>query len=145
MLYYQYGFLYTWAVAAARLGAGRLTGIDMDPMAVSVARNNLALNKIDATRFELSCGHLVDNIVGTFDVVVANILAEVIIELLDDVRQVVKPGGILICSGIIEAYQAAVGEKMAACGFNEIDIQKDGDWVAIMGRLPQKTAYKTDA
>jgi len=122
-------------IVAAKLGAGRLTGIDMDPMAVSVARNNLALNKIDAARFEISCGHLVDNIVGTFDVVVANILAEVIIELLDDVRQVVKPGGILICSGIIEAYQAAVGEKMAACGFNEIDIQKDGDWVAMVGRL----------
>ena len=120
--------------AAAKLGASALTGIDLDPMAVSVARQNLLQNGIDSRRFELICGHLVDNIVGDFDVVVANILADVIIDLLDDMRRVLKPGGIFICSGIIETYESDVVQKMAACGLALIDTQKDGEWVALAGR-----------
>ena len=121
-------------IAAAKLGAAHLTGIDLDPMAVTVARRNLAQNNIDSTCFELICGHLVDNITQAFDVVVANILAEVIIDLLEDVRQVIRPGAIIICSGIIEAYQPDVMEKMTVSGFDIIDVQKEGDWVAIVGR-----------
>jgi len=122
-------------IAAAKLGAGRLAGIDLDPMAVAVARKNLLQNRIDSTRFELICGHLLDNITRTFDVVVANILAEVIIDLLDDAVQVIEPGGILICSGIIEARLTGVTDKMASRGFDIVDVQKEGDWVALAGRL----------
>jgi ribosomal protein L11 methyltransferase len=122
-------------IAAAKLGASQLTGIDLDPMAVTVARQNLVQNRIESNCFELACGHLVDSVTRTFDLVVANILAEVVIDLLDDVCQVIKPGGIFICSGIIEAYRSGVGAKMAARGFDIIDVQQDGDWVALVGRL----------
>ena len=70
----------------------------------------------------------------TYDVVVANILADVIIDLLDQGVPAARPGGLFICSGIIEAYQARVAEKMAACGFDIVDVRKEGDWVALVGR-----------
>jgi ribosomal protein L11 methyltransferase len=121
-------------IAAAMLGAGPMTGIDLDPMAVEVARKNLLQNRVSPAAFELICGHLTENIVRTYDVAVANILAEVIIKLLDQGVPVVRPGGLFICSGIIEAYQARVADKMAFCGFDIVDMQKDGDWVALVGR-----------
>ncbi len=121
-------------VAAAKLGAGHLTGTDLDPMAVEVARKNLLQNQVSPSVFDLACGHLVENIGRTFDVVVANILADVIIDLLDQGVPVTRPGGLFICSGIIEAYHARVAAKMAGCGFDIINVLKEGDWVALAGR-----------
>jgi ribosomal protein L11 methyltransferase len=72
---------------------------------------------------------------GTYDIVVANILAEVILELLDHVTRVLTPGGIMICSGIIEVFQSGVLKKMNACGFTILERQKQGDWIAIAGQI----------
>jgi ribosomal protein L11 methyltransferase len=121
-------------IAAAKLGAKEMTGIDLDPMAVDVARRNLLQNRIAPAAFELICGHLTEDIVRTYDVVVANILAEVIIDLLDHGVPVARPGGLFICSGIIEAYQDRVAAKMAAGGIDIVDVLKEGDWVAFAGR-----------
>jgi ribosomal protein L11 methyltransferase len=121
-------------IAAAGLGAGHLTGTDLDPMAVDVARKNMLQNRVAPSAFELICGSLAEKIHRTYDVVVANILADVIIDLLDQGVPAARPGGIFICSGIIEAYQARVAEKMAACGFDIVDVRKEGDWVALVGR-----------
>ena len=121
-------------IAAAKLGAGHLTGTDLDPMAVEVARKNLLQNRISPSAFELICGHLTEDIHRCFDVVVANILADVIIDLMKQGVPVTRPGGVFICSGIIEAYHARVAAKMAACGFDIVDVLKEGDWVALVGR-----------
>ena len=121
-------------IAAAKLGAGHLTGTDLDPMAVDVARKNLLQNRIAPSAFELFCGHLAENIRRTYDVVVANILADVVVDLLDTGVPVTRPGGLFICSGIIEAYHARVAAKMAACGFDIVDVRREGDWVALAGR-----------
>ncbi len=121
-------------VAAAKLGAGRMTGIDLDPMAVDVARKNISQNNIAPDAVELICGDLLDKVSRTFDMVAANILAEVIVKLLDDVVRVIRPGGLFICSGIIQAFQMGVAEKMAACGFDILDTRKEGEWVALVGR-----------
>jgi ribosomal protein L11 methyltransferase len=121
-------------IAAAKLGAGHLTGTDLDPMAVDVARKNLLQNHIAPSDFELICGHLAEEIDRTYDVVVANILADVIIDLLDQGVPATRPGGLFICSGIIEAYHARVAAKMAACGFSIVDVRKEEDWVALVGR-----------
>ena len=120
-------------IAAAKLGAAKLTGLDLDPMAVDVARRNLDQNRIQPDMVELSVGDLVHTVTGHFDIVVANILAEVIIDLLDDVARVVRPGGRFLCSGIIESRQAAVAEKMAACGFDVIEVKMEEEWVAMIG------------
>jgi len=121
-------------IAAAKLGAGHLTGTDLDPMAVEVARKNLLQNRISPSAFELICGHLAEDIHRSFDVVVANILADVIIDLMEQGVPMTRPGGLFICSGIIEAYHARVAAKMAACGFDIVDVLKEGDWVALVGR-----------
>lgn len=122
-------------IEAAKLGAAHLAGIDSDPDAIHIARQNLARNAVSKQQYTLQCGHLLSMVNATYDIVVANILAEVILELLGQVGRVLKPGGIVICSGIIEAFRSAVLEKMAACGFSILDVQKQGDWVAIVGRI----------
>ena len=122
-------------IEAAKLGAAHLAGIDLDPDAIHIARQNLVINAVPKQQYILQSGHLLSMVDATYDIVVSNILAEVIIELLDQVNRVLKPGGIFICSGIIEAFQSGVLKKMAACGFTILDVQKQGDWVAIAGRI----------
>ena len=112
-----------------------MTGIDLDPLAVEVARQNMRQNHIAPAAVELACGDLVGQVAGAYDLVVANILAEVIIHLLEDAARVIRPGGLLICSGIIQAARAEVAEKMIACGFDRIDILEEEEWVAMVGRL----------
>jgi ribosomal protein L11 methyltransferase len=122
-------------IAAARLGARKLTGVDSDPVAVDVARANLSRNGIDKSHIDLYCGHLLDPIKGQYDVVVANILADVIIHLLADVGRVLKPGGVFISSGIIETRQKAVVDKMAACSLTLTRVMQKQEWVALSSRL----------
>jgi ribosomal protein L11 methyltransferase len=125
-------------ITAAKLGAERLTGVDLDPSAVDIAQQNLKLNRIAPRSCRFFSGNLIDPLTQmdpTFDLVVANILAQVVIALLDDVGRVLKPGGILILSGIIEAFQSEVTDKMSACGFEILEILKQDDWVAIAGQL----------
>lgn len=124
-------------IAAAKLGAGRLSGVDLDPIAVAIARENLRLNGIAPESSDLHCGHLVDWVTGRFELVVANILAEVIVDLLDPVLSVLRPGGLFICSGIIESRREAVARKMAACGFRIEETLTRGEWVALAGRHDQ--------
>lgn len=121
-------------ITAAKLGAKRLTGIDLDPTAVEIARENLIRNHIPTHSFNLFNGNLMEPVQHMFDLVVANILADVIIELTDDVARVLKPGGILICSGIIEAFQSGVMDKMAACDIEIKEVLKQEDWVAVVGQ-----------
>jgi ribosomal protein L11 methyltransferase len=125
-------------MAAAKLGAAGLTGVDSDPVAVDVARANLLRNGLAASDIDLYCGHLVDPIMRPYDVVVANILADVIINLLDHVRRILKPGGIFICSGVIETRQKAVAEKMAAIGLTLTQVLHSQEWVALCGRMSPK-------
>lgn len=125
-------------IEAAKLGATHLAGIDLDPDAIHIARHNLARNAVPKQLYTLQSGHLLSMVDATYDIVVANILAEVILELLDQVNRVLKPGAIFICSGIIEAFQSGVVKKMVACGFSILDVQKQGDWVAIAGRIDLK-------
>ncbi|MDA8139474.1 MAG: 50S ribosomal protein L11 methyltransferase [Desulfobacteraceae bacterium] len=125
-------------IAAAKLGATRLTGVDIDPVAVEIARQNLLRNRMGAKDFDLACGHLVEVVKGAYDIVVANILAEVILELLDPVTTMIKPGGWFICSGIIQAYRDKVARKMVERGFEITAIEEKGEWVALAGRLEAK-------
>jgi ribosomal protein L11 methyltransferase len=122
-------------IEAAKLGAAHLAGIDLDPDAIHIARQNLVRNAVPKHQYTLQNGHLLSMVDATYDIVVANILAEIILELLDQVGRALKPGGIFICSGIIEAFQSGVLKKMAACGFSILDLQKQDDWVAIAGRI----------
>ena len=86
-------------------------------------------NGIDG--FRLTAGNLVDQVDGRFDVVTANILAEVILELLPDVTRVLKDSGAFIASGIIARKKDAVIAGLKRSGFGVIEVLEKEDWVAI--------------
>ena len=125
-------------VAALLLGAGHVTGTDNDPVAVEVAIQNLILNRMEKDRFSVFENNLAKGLDRKFDVVVANILTDVILLLLDDIRDVLKPGGLFITSGIIEKNRHYVLDKMERMEFSVVEIRNMKDWAAIAGRLTLK-------
>lgn len=119
-------------VAAHKLGAKEIWGVDIDPDACEVAKENLALNKIDDNKTKVMLGNLLNVVENkTFDVVVANILADVILLLLKDISKVMKKNGILILSGIIEEKKHLVLDACINEGLELIEIQEDKEWVAL--------------
>jgi ribosomal protein L11 methyltransferase len=124
-------------LAAAKLGAARLCGGDRDGMAVRIAAENLRRNGIGPQRVCLVQGSLAAPFRGRFDVVAANILTHVIVELLDDLARLLKPGGIFICSGIIEPNRDLVAGKMREAGFEVLEIRQKEGWVAMAGKMAE--------
>lgn len=120
--------------ASAKLGAGFMHGIDIDDVAVIVARENLVLNKVHEDRFLVEAGDLVDKISREYDVAVANILAEVVVRLLDNLPARVRKEGLMIFSGIITEKMGMVTEKIESVGLEIAEIMEDGGWVAICAR-----------
>ena len=125
-------------IAAARLGAARVCGIDKDETAVKVAAANLKLNSIQPQGFQVKTANLVDETRETYDMIAANILTHVILDLIVDIKRVLNPGGIFICSGIIEKTQSQVTEAMQNIGFEIIETAVKEEWVAITAKLKVK-------
>jgi len=125
-------------IAAAKLGAASLCGIDKDVLALEIAAENLLLNKVDPARFDLKAGNLVDNINESYNFITANIFSHVIIELLKDIKRVLTNGGTFVCSGIIEENKSAVISAMEATGFAILETAVQEEWAAIVGRLQAK-------
>ena len=121
-------------VAAAKLGAGKICGVDTDEVAVEIAKQNLFLNKVPQEKFSLYTGDLVDCINARYDIVVANILSEVIVRLLDDIRAVLAENAVLICSGIIERNGPKVIEKMTAVGLGVADRVVQDGWISLVAK-----------
>ena len=121
-------------IAAALMGAARVCGIDKDETAVEIAAANLTLNSIDPHRFEVKTANLIDETSGTYDIIAANILTGVILELIKDIRHVLGPGGIFICSGIMEKNQGQVAEALLDEGFDILETAVKEEWVAIAAR-----------
>ncbi len=122
-------------IAAAKLGAGKICGIDHDETAVHIAVENLRRNSVDTQRFFVNCANLAEGIEETYDVVVANILSRVILDLLNEIDGVLKPGGIFICSGITDKNETQVVTAMRKIGFEILEIVSQDEWVAIAGGL----------
>jgi len=118
-------------IAAAKLGAAFMMGTDMDEVAVSVAEQNLQKNNIHPDRYTLQTGNLVKQVKGRFNLVTANILSEIVVNLVDDIDPVISEKGIFICSGIIEPKQAMVEKKLTDRGYQIIDVLTETEWVAI--------------
>ena len=121
------------AIAAAKLGAKLAVGVDLDPVAVESSKENVEYNKLD--NIEILHGNLVEVIDGKADIVVANILAEIICILTDDVKRVLKESGVFITSGIIHDRVDMVCEKLEASGFEVIEKNRDGEWNCIVAKL----------
>ena len=121
------------AIAAAKLGAKLAVGVDLDPVAVESAKENVGFNNID--NIEILHGNLIEVIDGKADIVVANIIAEIICILTEDVSRVIKPNGYFITSGIIHDRVEMVTSKLEECGFEVVKVNKDGEWNCIIARL----------
>ncbi len=118
------------AVAAAKLGA-RVQAGDIDSLAVRIAKENVSLNKVE-DRVNVEAGNLGEVFTGKADIVIANIIADVIIELLPQLPSLLKPGGLFIASGIIDSRADEVQQRMVDAGLQLLDRPQDSGWVLIV-------------
>lgn len=119
------------AVAAAKLGAAHVHAVDLDPVAVRVAKENVAFNNVEST-VGVAQGDLLTGVEGKADVIVANIIADIIIKMLPDVRMRLADKGTFIASGIIAERLSDVTEALIANGFCVDKAIEEGGWVAIV-------------
>lgn len=128
------------SIAALKLGAGHATAIDIDEVAVKVAAENMAVNKISPTQYDLYDGDLITNSYMKVraglghDIVVANILADVIIPLTDIVRPHLKKGGLYITSGIINTKEEEVRKALEKNGFEIVAIEHMKEWCCFIAK-----------
>nr|WP_320048646.1 50S ribosomal protein L11 methyltransferase [uncultured Desulfuromonas sp.] len=121
------------AIAAAALGAQEVVACDIDPVACDTARENCALNQV-LDRVVVT-DMLVEEIAGTYDVVLANILAEENIRLAQALIDRVAPGGVLILSGILEEKVPLVTSAFSTLGLSAPDLFYEEEWACIQYRL----------
>ncbi len=120
------------AMAASLLGAGRILALDIDPEAVDVARENLALNDL-ADKVE--CGTVpLESLEEGFDIILANILAEELVRLAPGLAARLNPGGALILSGILAEKEDLVRRGFADQPLLYQETNKAGEWVAMLYR-----------
>ncbi|AHM67061.1 ribosomal protein l11 methyltransferase [Paenibacillus polymyxa SQR-21] len=130
------------AIGAVKLGAKHVLALDLDPVAVSSARENTRLNELEEriTIKEsdlLSVLNASDPTLGIqlpVKLVVANILAEIILLFIDDVYKALEPGGVYIASGIWKNKEEVVESALKAAGFEITEINRDEDWLAFVAR-----------
>ena len=130
------------SIIAMKLGAKRVYGIDIDELAVKASMDNLKLNRIPESAFEIVKGDVIGDAefaksvakIGQYDIVVANILADVIIPLSGVIRPFMKKDAVFITSGIIDMKEKAVKEALIQNGFKIIDISHMGEWVSIVAQ-----------
>lgn len=129
------------AILSLMFGAKKAIGTDLDICAVDAVRENKEANGIPEDSFELLIGNIitdkeVQDQVGyeCYDIVVANILAEVLVPLTPVIVNQLKKGGIYITSGIIDDKEETVAAAVRAAGLTVLDIQHQGEWVSVVAR-----------
>ncbi len=120
------------SVASALLGAKKALGVDIDETAVKVSKETAKINgATDNTEFFV--GDAIKEVDGKFDIIVANIVADVIIYLSDKIKPLLKENGIFICSGIIEGREDEVKQALEQSGMKIIEFCNIDNWYAFGG------------
>ncbi|MBI3746436.1 MAG: 50S ribosomal protein L11 methyltransferase [Chloroflexi bacterium] len=122
------------AIAAARLGAASVLGVDIDPIAVQASGANARRNRLGRV-IRARAGSL-PSLEPTFDVVLANLIASVLITLAGALHDELRPGGLLLASGIFADREAEVAAAFASVGLVAADRRAEGDWVALTLQRP---------
>lgn len=117
-------------IGAILLGAGEVEGIDIDPTAVKVAKENAKLNGV-ADKFKIIVGDLSDKATGKYDIIVANIVANAVMMLSETIKNFLKEGGLYITSGIIDTRKDEVVAKLQSLGLKILKIHEKNGWVCI--------------
>lgn len=128
------------SIAALKLGAGSVVGTDVDGDCITSTHENMTVNHLAEDLGEFYVGNLIDdkafqNKIGTgYDLVVANILADIIIPMAPALYQCAKEQGILITSGIIDFKENEVKEALKQAGFEILEVNHQGEWVNVTAR-----------
>ena len=117
-------------ITAAKLGADRVIGVDIDELSCKVASENIEINHVQ-DKVEIRCGNLLQVVSDKADIIVANIIADIIIAFAEDAEQALRSGGIFISSGIIKDRRQDVEGKLNASGFEIVEVLEMGEWCAI--------------
>ena len=131
------------SILSLMFGAGHAVGTDLDQCALEAVAANCQANGIDPGRFEMLIGNIItekpvqDRVgYGKYDIVVANILAEVLVPLTPVILGQLKPGGIYITSGIIDDKEQTVVEAVEAAGLQVLEVNHQGEWVSVTAQKP---------
>jgi len=131
------------AILALMFGIDSAVGTDLDPCAPPAIEDNLRTNGVDPSKFQVILGNLIDDEkvqeqVGAerYDIVAANILADVLIPLTPHVVPTMKPGAYYITSGILEGREDSVADAMKRAGLEVISVTAQGEWRCVVGRKP---------
>ena len=131
------------AIISLMYGIHHAVGTDLDPCAVEAVRENMQVNHIAPECFDMMIGNIitdkaVQDKVGyeKYDIVVANILADVLVPLTPVIINQLKPGGVYITSGIIDNKEQTVRDAVEAAGLEVIDVTYQGEWVNVTARKP---------
>lgn len=126
---------------ALRFGAAHSVGTDLDPCAIDATHENMQANGIDGGQYEVMIGNIIDDPavqeqVGyeKYDIVAANILADVLVPLTPVIVHQMKPGGIYITSGIIEGKENLVAHAVEEAGLELVSIERQGEWASVVAR-----------
>lgn len=129
------------SILSLMFGAKEATGTDLDPCAAEAVEENKRANHIPDSKFQVMTGNLItekevqDKVgYGCYDIVVANILADVLVALTPAAVECLKPGGIYITSGIIDEKEGTVAEAVRKVGMEVIETTYQGEWVSITAR-----------
>ena len=132
------------AIISLMYGIHHAVGTDLDPCAVEAVRENMQVNHIAPECFDMMIGNIitdkaVQDKVGyeKYDIVVANILADVLVPLTPVIINQLKPGGVYITSGIIDNKEQTVRDAVEAAGLEVIEVTYQGEWVSVTARKPQ--------
>lgn len=131
------------AIISLMYGIRHAVGTDLDPCAVEAVRENMEVNHIDPASFEMMIGNIitdkaVQDRVGyeKYDIVVANILADVLVPLTPVILNQLKPGAVYITSGIINDKEQTVRDAVEAAGLEILEVTYQGEWVSVTARKP---------
>ena len=126
---------------ALKFGAGYSVGTDLDPCAIDATHENMEVNGIKKDQYEVMIGNIIDDKAvqdaagyEKYDIVAANILADVLIPLTPVIVRQMKKGGIYITSGIIDDKETAVAEAVRSAGLEVLEINHQGEWVSVTAR-----------
>lgn len=132
------------SIAALKLGAGSVVGTDVDGDCITSTHENMTVNHLAENSGEFYVGNLIDDKafqekIGTgYDLVVANILADIIIPMAPALYQCAKEQGVLITSGIIDFKENEVKEALEQAGFEILEVNHQGEWVNVTARKNQR-------
>ena len=122
-------------IAGLLLGAKSATGVDIDALAVKTAKENGTINGFEEPKFTVFEGNLTDKVTGKYDVVVANIVADIIVMFTENVGKFLKEDGIYITSGIIDTREQDVLDAFEKYGFEVVGRHESCGWLCFETKL----------